>query len=114
MFEIDLSPTYFWSVEFQVPKPDGSGFLACVVDAQFARLDTDQLDELRERVRTQMMTDRAIARELVKGWRGVVDAKGDDVPFGPGAFEKWQKIPGVAAATVNAFFGSLSQAAEKN
>lgn len=113
MFDIDLSPSYFWPVAFSLPKPDG-GHQPCTFDAEFKRLDTDQIGELQKRVQAEQMSDAAIATEIVSGWRGVTDRSGSTVAYSAGALAKLLKIPGVASAVVAAFFASLLPAAEKN
>lgn len=58
------------------------------------------------------MTDEDACRELVMGWEGISDAKGNDVPFSEGALEKLLKISGAPGAIVKAWLESINPEAQ--
>jgi hypothetical protein len=116
VFVIDMSPSYFWPVKFSIPKENGTGHQVVEFDAEFHRMDTDQITAIGQGGGTN--DDMAV--KLVRGWRGITDRSGSAVPFSEGACAKLLKIPGAAAAVLNAFWESVTPApgrdtaAEKN
>lgn len=120
MFCIDLSPSYFWPVVFSVPHADGMRHQTVTFDVKFKRLDTDSIKALHERAATALIADREMALELMCGWRGITDRRGNEVMYDDAAVANLVKIPGAPAAIISAFWDSLvsrpdsPSAAEKN
>lgn len=56
------------------------------------RLDQDEFD--KELANDQVST-RSLVERLARGWGGVKDAQGQDVPFGIEAFKRLLRIPGL-------------------
>jgi hypothetical protein len=119
MFIIDLSPTYFWPVRFTVPNGSGEQ-QTCEFEAEFTRLDVDQMTALGVRQRDEKLTDAQVVEQLLVGWRGITDRSGSAVSYSAEARARLLKIPGVAVAILDAFTESMKppagkqSAAEKN
>jgi len=114
MFNLDLSPTFWWTVKFTVPREDGVAHDSHTFDGQFRRMESLAIEELMNRVGAQRLGDDVIARELLVGWRGVVDKSNASIAFGPGNLDRVLAIPGVGAAVVAAFFEAVAKGPGKN
>ena len=57
------------------------------------RMDQDEFD--KELKNTEIST-RNLVERLPRGWAGVKDAQGQDVPFGIEAFKRLLRIPGLS------------------
>lgn len=87
-FVLVENPTYWWPVTVRVPDPSVAGqTVEQVLEVQFAPRDRDQALE-RQEYHATLTTDRERAEaeisdmiEIVCGWDGVVDGKGEPVPF---------------------------------
>lgn len=114
MFTLDLSDTFFWPVRFSVPKADGSGYDEQTFDTEFRRIGQEAITEMLRRAAEQSLSDNALARELVVGWRGVVDKDKAPIPYSEGARDRALAVPGLGSAVMAAFFDAHAKAAAKN
>lgn len=112
MFKIVQSDEYTWPVTVEVPT-DGGRSDKSTFDAKFKRLTQSRMDEIRKGISAGDVTDVDLAREVLVGWSGVVDDKGD-VPYSEAARDRLLDIPTVSSAVVMALLGSLSGARRKN
>ena len=112
MFTLKQSTTFFWPVEVNV-MADGGQHQKQTFDAEFRRLGQKQLDELRTKVEAGELTDADFVRQVVTGWRGVVD-DGAEVPFSAGALDQLLDLPGLAASIVIAFGKAHAGIVRKN
>lgn len=112
MFSLDLSPTYWWPVPFKVPAEDGT-----LVDAtfavQFRRLTSQQIEDKMAAAAKERRSDADLAREVVVGWRDVVNASGV-IPFTPEALDRLLSVPGAGGVIMRSLLESVSKGAEKN
>ena len=112
MFKIVQNPTYTWPVTLELPA-DGGKTEKATFDAEFKRLTQTRVEEIRHSVERGEMRDIDLAREVMTGWAGVVDADGP-VPYSEKARDQLLDIPQVASAVVMALLGSISGAKRKN
>ena len=112
MFKIITATEYSWPVSVQFPV-DGGRTEKATFDAKFKRLTQTRLAELREAIEKGSVTDVEIASEVLVGWSGVTDDKGD-MPYSEAARDSLLDIPLVAAAIVMALFESIAGAKRKN
>lgn len=112
MFKLDLSPTFWAPVKFQAPKEDGSGMATYGFDVQLPRLSEPELADLLVKAAKPSTApglahlesvDTRLARLMVKGWRGVADAAGDEIAFSQAALDRLLAIDGMGSAIVAAF-----------
>ena len=90
-FTLQQKPTYSWPVPLVIPTDDGQR-VKSNFDAEFRRLSQTRINEIvrlakaTERSRSyeeeDELLDQDAARELLAGWSGIVDEKGEEIPFG--------------------------------
>lgn len=102
MLNLDMSPAYYAPV--RLPVLDAQGQLADMVfDAYFRRLGQTEIDKLlgdKDLVATDAV------RQVVLGWKLVVDGQGLPVPFSADNLGRLLDIPGMAAAILQGFVRS--------
>ena len=114
MFKIDLSPSYWWPVRFNLPKETGGTQETYTFDVEYKRMTLSESEALGRRAEVEKLSDAAIAAEMVIGWKGVADGTGAPVPFSEAALRRALDTPNVAAAVVSTFFESNARASSKN
>jgi hypothetical protein len=112
MFVLTQSPTFAWTVKFELAGKDGRPEKQSF-GAEFKRVSQARIKEIGELIVKGEIHDADIVRESLVGWKDVRDENGD-VPFSPTALEKMLDIPGVGAAIVFAFFEAIALAKRKN
>ena len=124
-FVLKQSDTYSWPISFDVPA-DGGRQEKQTFDGEFKRLSQSRINEIKDKVQERvsatersldtdgMITDQEIAEEILVGWEGVVDDKGEEVLFSETLKARLLDVPSVAAAVVVAYFTSLQGAKRKN
>lgn len=112
-FVISQSQTYVWPVEINLPV-DGGKYNKSTFDAEFARVPQTRVEELVGSIAEGVVNDREICREVIKGWRGVVDDDRSEIPFSPSMLDELLEIPTVAMSLVKAWMESLTGAKRKN
>lgn len=117
MFKLDLSPTFWGTVRYQVPKADGRGMEVHTFDVQFPRFDEPALASLFKDAAGDdgaRSIDARVARLMVKDWRGVADPDGQPVQFSAGALDDLLKLDGMGTAILAAFQAARPGAARGN
>ena len=108
MFVIDLSPTYFAPVSFDLLGENGN-LVTHAFDAQFKRMDAGALDALDAEIRaipSGSGKDLGLLERVMVGWRGVQDASGD-LAFSVEALRAvCAKVPRLRGDLVSAFIES--------
>lgn len=114
MFSIARSETYSWPVEVEYPVKPGVKKKESF-EVEFRRLSQSKIKELLAQINEgKIEDDLVVARELVVGWKGVVDESKEEVPFSEAALGSILDIPGVGSAIVASFFESLRDGKRKN
>ena len=125
-FVLDQSDSYSWPVPIDVPN--GGSFHRQSFDAEFLRLPQDRIDQIQleasklqrlveygsEDAAEQLVKVRAIAAEVLVGWKGIKDGKGEEVAYSETAKERLLGVAGVAAAVLGAFADSMTKGKSKN
>lgn len=107
--------SYKWPVEWTIPADDGRhqkiGF-----DAEFKRLAQTRIDEIyKSATGGGAISDEELVGEVLVGWgTNVLDENDQPLAFTPANIAAVLDIQGARAATVRAFFDSLTGAKEKN
>lgn len=112
MFKLDLSDSYSWPVEFEVPT-DGGTYEACNFDAKIKRLKQERIDEINALGIDGILNPREIASELLIGWSGISKG-GQEIPYSEEAKKNLLNTGLVASAILRAYFASLQGAKRKN
>lgn len=112
-FVLKQSDTYTWPIAFDLPV-DGGRMQRQTFDGEFRRLSQSRITEIGNQIKTEEITDAALAAEVLTGWNGVTDDDGKEVPFSQKALEQLLDVPMLAAAIALAYFESLQGAKRKN
>lgn len=106
-FKIALTPTYRNKVEVETPNGlgtfDKSDFMA-----EFKRVGYERINEL------ERMVPLDVLQEVLVGWTDLLDESGNQIPFSQEAKKILLDIVPARLALVEAFWGGLSKAKEKN
>jgi hypothetical protein len=113
MFKIVQPSEYSWGITVEMPA-DGGRIDKQTFDGVFKRLSQNRLAEIQKSIQTGEIQDVDLAREVLVGWKGVIDGDGSEVPFSEGARDQLLDIPMVASAVVISFMNSLTGAKRKN
>lgn len=108
-----VSPSYYWPVTAGLPA-DGGQVERVTFDVQFRRFTLSQRKAFNDRILAEKMSDEAVVRELVVGWRGVQDEGDQDIAFSVTLLDRLLDVDGVATAICRAYGDSHDKAAEKN
>jgi hypothetical protein len=112
MFVLTQSPTFAWTVKFELPGKDGRAEKHSF-GVEFKRLSQARIKEIRDLILKGELHDADLVKEVLVGWKDVRDENGD-VPFSIPALERMLDITGVGAAIVFAFFDTIELAKRKN
>ena len=104
--------TYFWKVELQVPTDDG--YQDIDFEVKFKMIPQSKLMKLAAKQRKDGSTDAEIVKEIMVGWRGVIDNEGKEIPYSIKARDQLLDTMGVASAIGEVFFDSRVRAKRKN
>jgi hypothetical protein len=110
VFKISQSQSYTWPVEVQVAA-SGGRFDKHTFDAEFKRLPQSRIEAIMS---GEIDNDKVLAREVVVGWKGIISADGQEVPFSASALDDVLESAGVAASITRAWFASFAGAKAKN
>jgi hypothetical protein len=105
--------TYRWPAVVEYPI-DGGKFDKETFDVEFKRVAQDRLREIGVQIDNGDITDNELVNQLVVGWAGISDEKGDDLPFSQSALEQLLNVPLVASAIAAAWLESLAKGKRKN
>jgi hypothetical protein len=113
MFKIIQPSEYSWNVTVELPM-DGGRVDKQSFDGIFKRISQSRLAEIQKQIEAGEIRDVDLAREVLVGWKGVVDSDGNDVPFSESARDQLLDISMVATGVVISFMQSLTGAKRKN
>jgi hypothetical protein len=110
MFVLSQKGSYSWPVKIEVPasggKHDKQSF-----DAEFKRLPQSRIQELYAGEGT---SDKKFVSEVLVGWKGIQDEKGEEVPFSQEALEHLMEVPQMAKNIVFSYMESIAGSKIKN
>jgi hypothetical protein len=114
MFKLDLSPTYWATVTFNTPSADGQRRVTHTFDAEFPRMTADELQAFGKRCEADKLEDPAAARLILRNFRGIQTASGDELPFSETHRDLVLNQAGVAYAVLRKFHDSQPKAGAGN
>jgi len=112
-FVLKSSNSYFWPVTVEVPVSGGK-WEKTTFDIEFQDLSQSRLQEIAELSGEGALSDVDIAKEVMSGWSGIVDAEGDDLPYSISARDQLLDQPMLASAIASAYIDSKQGAKRKN
>lgn len=115
MLKIVLSPTYFAPVTLHLLAEDGSP-QKFEFHGLFKRLSTQEHEELMGRAKKLNLSDTAVARELLIGWRDgdVLGADGQALRFSTESLNALLQINGSGTAICKTYVDSVERVAQGN
>lgn len=106
-FKLDLSAAYFAPVKLAMLDADGK-LQNHLFDAQFKRMDEDNMEDLQERLNARDLDDNSLLDKVMVGWRGITDAQDLPIEYTQARRrEVCAQAPGMRVALVVAYFASL-------
>ena len=111
-FVLKQSNSYFWPVKVDLPE-DGK-LKRHTFEAEFKNISQTRFQELIDQSQRGEINDVDVAREVVTGWSGILDDKGEEMPFVQAKFEELLDVLGVPTAIAKAFIDSRLGAKRKN
>tara|TARA_Y100001968_G_scaffold310904_1_gene332292 strand:- start:779 stop:1126 length:348 start_codon:yes stop_codon:yes gene_type:complete len=114
MFVLEENPsTISWPVKVDVAQSGGT-YKRMTFDAEFKVIDNEELQDLFNPEDGATKTDYEWAKQVVLGWSGIQDSKGDDIPFSVKNLKTLINKPGVSQAIADALIESRGKAKVKN
>lgn len=107
-FRLAQSETYKAKVVVSLPT-EKARFEKSDFTAEFKRFSTEDLEEFRK-----TLTNREVVEKAIVGWSGVLDDDNLQVPFNEDNLKAMLAIPQALNALIQAFWGSIFEAREKN
>lgn len=116
-FVLKQSETFVWPVTFEIPnecRHEKQTF-----DGEFKRLPQSKVGQMvAELNRFDEVGDldniTEMARDVLVGWSGVQDGKGNEIPFSQKALNEMLEIPLLAASILRTYFDSIKGGKRKN
>jgi hypothetical protein len=112
-FILDEDDSYTWPCRFYVPV-NGGKHKMMTFEAVFAHVSQSRIEELTRQQTEGSKTDREIASEMIIGWSGVVDGKGEEIPFTESSKERFLNIAGMGSQICQIWTESRGKAKAKN
>lgn len=112
-FVLKQTDRYSWPVQIEIPV-DGGRHDRQTFDAEFKRLPQSRIEEIMEGADKADLNFGVVADEILVGWKGVSDDKGDEFPFSEGNKAMMLEVPMLSASVVKAWLESLAGAKKKN
>lgn len=112
-FVLKQSDRYSWPVQVERPI-DGGRHERESFDAEFKRIPQSRINEIVDAAEKGDVDFASVADEIVVGWKGITDEKGEEFPYSEGNKDMILEVPLVAASIVRAWLESLAGAKKKN
>jgi len=104
-FVLAMPTAFWWTV--RIPVPAENDYQHCRLDVLFEPLSQRALDRMRGvglEEGEQAPSDEAIARKVIKNWRGMKGPDGSDLPFNEEALGNLLLVPLARTAIVATYF----------
>lgn len=123
-FVLEQSPTFSWPITIREVQ-DGGRHRTHQFEAIFRRLPQSRMEEVQleyQRMKAAAAQDlplegiptREIAAEILAGWKGITDGKGEEVEFSDASKAQLLEVATVADILVATFFEAHDKARQKN
>jgi len=113
VFKLAQSTDYFWPVSISYPAENGRTEKANF-DAKFKRISQSRIDEIQKAARSDELRDSELIKEVLIGWRGIIDEAGEEIQFSESARDQLLNVPMMSYQIAVSFMGSLTGAQRKN
>jgi len=111
-FVLKQSSSYSWPVKVDLPE-DGK-LRRHTFEAEFKNISQTRFQELIDQSQRNEINDVDVCREVVIGWSGILDDKGEEMPFVKAKFDELLDVLGIPTAIAAAFIDSRMGAKRKN
>lgn len=110
MFVLSTDASYSWPVQVSIPVSGGK-FEKHTFDAVFRRIPQSKIKGL---LNADEATDFSFCKAILVDWKGIKDAKDEDIPFSESALDELLDFPQMAKMIVTTYLESLSGSKAKN
>tara|TARA_R100001463_G_scaffold1664_3_gene7299 strand:- start:2060 stop:2401 length:342 start_codon:yes stop_codon:yes gene_type:complete len=111
-FVLKQSSSYSWPVKVDLPE-DGK-LRRHTFEAEFKNISQTRFQEMIDQSSAGEINDVDVCREVVLGWSGILDDKGEEMPFIKAKFDELLDVLGIPTAIAAAFIDSRMGAKRKN
>jgi hypothetical protein len=111
-FVLKQSDSYSWPVKVDLPE-DGK-LKRHTFEAEFKNVSQSRFQEMIDQSSAGEINDIDVVREVMVGWSGILDDKGEEMPFVKAKFEELLDVLGISSAIATAFIESRMGAKRKN
>ena len=111
-FVLKQSSSYSWPVKVDLPE-DGK-LRRHTFEAEFKNISQTRFQEMIDQSSAGEINDVDVCREVVLGWSGILDEKGEEMPFVKAKFDELLDVLGIPTAIAAAFIDSRMGAKRKN
>lgn len=115
MFRVQHSPTFWATVEAEVPSEETGKPVKFSFEIEFPRLTSPEVKALNEEILEKKLDDDDVAKRLLKHrWRGVVDEADQPLERNDANVERLLSVMGAGSAIAKTFFRTIQGARGKN
>ena len=111
-FVLKQSDSYSWPVKVDLPE-DGK-LKRHTFEIVFKNVSQSRFQEMIDQSSAGEINDVDVCREVVLGWSGILDEKGEEMPFVQKKFEELLDVLGIPTAIASSFIESRLGARRKN
>jgi hypothetical protein len=111
-FVLKQSDSYSWPVKVDLPE-DGK-LRRHTFEAEFKNISQSRFQEMIDQSNAGEINDVDVVREVMVGWSGILDDKGEEMPFVKAKFEELLDVLGIPSAIATSFIESRMGAKRKN
>ena len=112
-FVLKQSGNYSWPVK--VDLPEEGKLRRHTFEILFKNIPQSRFQEMIDQSQRGELNDVDVCREVVEGWSGILDEKGEEMPFVQKKFDELLEVLGIPTAIATAFIESrIGGAKRKN
>tara|TARA_Y100001963_G_scaffold151717_1_gene235110 strand:- start:2682 stop:3026 length:345 start_codon:yes stop_codon:yes gene_type:complete len=112
-FVLKQSGNYSWPVK--VDLPEEGKLRRHTFEIVFKNISQSRFQEMINQSQSGELNDVDVCREVVEGWSGILDEKGEEMPFVQKKFDELLEVLGIPTAIATAFIESrIGGAKRKN
>ncbi len=108
MFTLGSEEEFEWPVTIRLAQGSGGKFADHTFVARFRRLTQTRLKQFLVQAQAGEIDDILAVREIMLGWKEVIDRDGKELPFTEANLARLLDIATVAACIAQAYFDAMS------
>jgi len=112
------SDTYSWKIELRVPVDNGKyekqNFYCVFKRIEQSKIEAYQKKLMNTKMDVMFEAARKFAKEVVVGWKDILDANEDQIPFTDEAFDQLLEKPLIGIEIAKTYIDSVTGEKTKN